>query len=65
MYVNGAVTREFNSSIKAAKDVAAGAVLFAAVAAALIGASVFLPYVITMNEAAQSVGASLICSGAH
>ena len=39
-----AVSREFNPAIKAAKDVAAGGVLIAALAAALIGISVFGPY---------------------
>lgn len=40
-----AVTAEFNAAIKAAKDVAAGAVLTSALFAAGVGASVFLPYV--------------------
>ncbi|WP_164975550.1 diacylglycerol kinase family protein [Sphingobium fluviale] len=39
-----AISRSYNPAIKAAKDVAAGAVLIAALAAALIGASVFLPH---------------------
>ncbi|MFZ1741821.1 MAG: diacylglycerol kinase family protein [Pontixanthobacter sp.] len=39
-----AITREHNPAIKAAKDVAAGAVLIAATAAAMIGASVFAPH---------------------
>ena len=38
------VQPEFHISVKTAKDVAAGAVLVAAVAAAIIGALVFLPY---------------------
>lgn len=38
-----AVAREFRPEIKAAKDVAAAGVLIAAIAAALIGASVFVP----------------------
>jgi diacylglycerol kinase len=41
-----AITRQHNAAIKAAKDVAAGAVLIAAATAALIGASVFAPHVI-------------------
>jgi len=41
------VQPEFHVSVKAAKDVAAGAVLVAAVAAALIGLLVFLPYLST------------------
>lgn len=39
------VQPEFHVSVRAAKDVAAGAVLVAAVAAAIIGALVFWPYV--------------------
>jgi diacylglycerol kinase (ATP) len=38
------VQPDFHASVKAAKDVAAGAVLVAAVAAAIIGTLVFLPY---------------------
>lgn len=38
------VQPEFHISVKTAKDVAAAAVLVAAVAAAIIGALVFLPY---------------------
>ena len=38
------VQPEFHISVKTAKDVAAGAVLVAAVAAAIIGTLVFLPY---------------------
>lgn len=40
------VQPEFHVSVKAAKDVAAGAVLVAAIAAAIIGILVFLPYVL-------------------
>jgi len=39
-----AISREYNSAIKAAKDVAAGAVLICACCAVLIGLSVFMPY---------------------
>lgn len=39
-----AITRNYNPAIKAAKDVAAGAVLIAAIMAGLIGASIFMPY---------------------
>lgn len=39
-----AVQPEFHISVKTAKDVAAGAVLVASVAAAIIGTLVFLPY---------------------
>jgi diacylglycerol kinase (ATP) len=38
------VQPEFHVSVKAAKDVAAGAVLVAAIAAAIIGVLVFLPH---------------------
>lgn len=41
-----AITRDHNAAIKVAKDAAAGAVLIAAATAALIGASVFAPYLI-------------------
>lgn len=40
-----AITQSFHPAIKAAKDVAAGAVLLAAAAAAAIGISVFLPHI--------------------
>jgi len=40
------VQPELHASVKAAKDVAAGAVLVTAIAAAIIGALVFWPYVI-------------------
>lgn len=39
------VQPEFHISVKTAKDVAAGAVLVAAIAAAIIGVMVFWPYV--------------------
>ena len=39
-----AVSRKFDPAIKVAKDVAAGAVLISAIAAALIGAVVFVPH---------------------
>jgi diacylglycerol kinase (ATP) len=38
------VQPEFHASVRTAKDVAAGAVLVAAIAAAIIGVLVFLPY---------------------
>jgi diacylglycerol kinase len=44
-----AISREFNPEIKAAKDVAAGAVLISAVCAALIGLSVFAPYFLAVD----------------
>lgn len=40
------VTEEFHPLAKAAKDIAAGAVLVAAVIAAIVGAIIFLPYII-------------------
>lgn len=43
-----AISREFHPAIKAAKDVAASAVLISAIAAALIGAFVFVPHVMAM-----------------
>jgi diacylglycerol kinase (ATP) len=39
------VTREFHPSIKAAKDIAAGAVLAAAAGAAVVGLIVLLPHI--------------------
>lgn len=39
-----AVTREFHPAIKAAKDIAAGAVLLFAIFAVIIGASIFVPH---------------------
>lgn len=41
-----AVTVTYHPAIKAAKDVAAGAVLIAAICAGLIGCSIFLPHVV-------------------
>lgn len=55
-----AVSREFQPAIKAAKDVAAGAVLISAAAAALIGAFVFVPYLMAIGadpSAAYCLGA--------
>lgn len=56
-----AVSRDFNSAIKAAKDVAAGGVLIAALAAALIGASVFLPYLSGRDATANTHLIHSIC----
>lgn len=42
-YLSDAVTREQNHYIKAAKDISAGAVLFAAVLAAAVGVLIFYP----------------------
>jgi len=38
------VSPEFHSSVKKAKDIAAGAVLICAVGAACLGATIFIPY---------------------
>ncbi|SFF78785.1 undecaprenol kinase/diacylglycerol kinase (ATP) [Novosphingobium sp. CF614] len=51
-----AVTRERRPEIKAAKDVAAAGVLIAAIAAALIGASVFVPALIELSVAPPICG---------
>lgn len=45
-----AVSREFHPAIKAAKDVAAGAVLISALAAVLIGAFVFVPHLLAVEN---------------
>ena len=54
-----AVTRDHLPEIKAAKDVAAAGVLIAAIAAALIGTSVFGPALV------EGRAASLICGVAR
>lgn len=54
-----AVSREFQPAIKTAKDVAAGAVLISAGAAALIGAFVFVPHVMAMPDEVSA----FMCSG--
>lgn len=59
-----AVSREFHPAIKAAKDVAAGAVLFAALGAVLIGASVFAPHLHRGETANGTPFAMSICRGA-
>jgi diacylglycerol kinase len=51
-----AVTREFSAPIKAAKDTAAGAVLICSICAALIGASIFMPYILQHNPTAPLCG---------
>jgi diacylglycerol kinase (ATP) len=43
-HLANAITREYHPDIKKAKDIAAGAVLIAAISAALIGLLVFVPY---------------------
>jgi diacylglycerol kinase len=59
-----AVSREYIPAIKAAKDVAAGAVLIAAACAALIGASIFLPLVKCLAWPNQLSLTETICSQA-
>jgi len=54
-----AISREHHPAIKAAKDVAAGAVLISAIAAVLIGAFTLMPHVMG-NEIDAS---ALYCSG--
>ncbi|WP_276132973.1 diacylglycerol kinase family protein [Polluticoccus soli] len=39
------ITSEYNPAIKVIKDIAAGAVLLAAIISAVIGAIIFLPYI--------------------
>ena len=56
-----AITREFNPAIKAAKDVAAGAVLISAACAALIGVSIFLPRISHLNQLGQQPLSIPIC----
>jgi diacylglycerol kinase len=45
-FMSDAVTQEHNENIKMAKDVAAGAVLFTAIFAAIIGIFIFIPKLI-------------------
>ena len=58
-----AISRNYDPAIKAAKDVAAGAVLIAAVAAALIGASAFGPHLLHGSSNAAMAPHGLICGG--
>ena len=44
-YLCDVVSPEYNEAVKHAKDIAAGAVLICAAAAALMGAMIFVPYV--------------------
>lgn len=41
-----AVSRDFHKEIRHAKDIAAGSVLLAAIAAIIVGVIIFLPYII-------------------
>jgi diacylglycerol kinase len=59
-----AISRSYNPAIKAAKDVAAGAVLITALAAALIGASVFGTHLLQGSSKTAAVPLGLICGGA-
>ena len=56
-----AFTRGYHPAIKAAKDVAAGAVLISAVAAALIGATIFPPHVIPPLASRSLLSSNWIC----
>jgi diacylglycerol kinase len=56
-----AIGLSYNPAIKAAKDVAAGAVLIAAIAAALIGMSIFGPYLVGEDSRAAQPFHDLIC----
>ncbi|MEP7006074.1 MAG: diacylglycerol kinase family protein [Sphingomonas bacterium] len=56
-----AIGLSYNPAIKAAKDVAAGAVLIAAIAAALIGASIFGPYLVGVNPGPAQPFHHFIC----
>ena len=58
-----AISRSFHPAIKAAKDVAAGAVLIASIAAALIGASIFLPRLAGMVRGGAGLPNASICGG--
>lgn len=49
-----AVNHDFHPAIKAAKDVAAGAVLISALTAALIGALVFVPHILAVVGGASA-----------
>lgn len=58
-----AVSGEFDPAIKAAKDVAAGGVLITALAATLIGLSVFPPYLSGGVAYANALAIHSICEG--
>ena len=58
-----AITAAANPAIKAAKDVSAGAVLVAAMAAALIGATVFTPHLFNGRSGLPQYWLSAICGG--
>jgi diacylglycerol kinase len=47
-YLADATTKEFDPLIGRAKDVAAGAVLITAIAAVIVGALVFTPYIVVL-----------------
>jgi len=49
-----AVSLDYHRAIKVAKDAAAGAVLIAALAAAVIGASVLLPHILSLSQLPQA-----------
>ncbi len=58
-----AISREFDPAIKAAKDVAAGAVLVNAICAALIGLSIFGPFLFVAGGHVLPGFQVLICGG--
>ncbi len=58
-----AISRSYDPAIRAAKDVAAGAVLLTAIAAALIGASVFGPRLLQSPSAPTMSLHGAMCGG--
>lgn len=58
-----AVTDSYNPAIKAAKDVAAGAVLITAIAATLIGTSIFLPRLAQQLSGENGLPSISFCHG--
>jgi diacylglycerol kinase len=56
-----AVSREFRPAIKAAKDVAAGAVLMCAAFAAVIGTSVFAPHLLSSGAVILQAAQVSVC----
>jgi len=49
-YLCDVVQPEFNHTIKKVKDIAAGAVLISAIASAIIGGIIFIPYLIALSR---------------
>jgi len=48
-YLADAITKDFHSSIKKAKDIAAGAVLISAIGSVIIGLIIFAPKLYSLN----------------